>query len=77
MLGMGKKKARGTELIEEVAGRFTSMVEELDSGVADCVDERTIIEGEIEMLRQRDLDLDSSIKRAAAIATNLRTLLGA
>jgi len=76
MLGMGKKKARGIELIDEVAGRFTTMIEELDEGVADCKAEREGIRAQIESLNQRDGVLDTSVKRAAAIATNLRTLLG-
>ena len=76
MLGMGKKKARGIELIDEVAGRFTTMIEELDEGVADCRAEQTAVKAQIEELHQRDSVLDSSVKRAAAIATNLRTLLG-
>jgi len=76
MLGMGKKKARGIELINEVAGRFTTMIEELDNGVSDCKAERETIRTQIEALNQRDCVLDASVKRAAAIATNLRTLLG-
>ncbi len=76
MIGM-KKKLRGIELIDEVAGRFTTIIDELDVGVDDCKAERNNILTQIESLNQRDTELDTSIKRAAAIATNLRTLLGA
>lgn len=77
MLGIGtKKKARGMELIDEVAGRFMTMVEELDEGINDCQIEREGIQAQIDSLTQRDGVLDSSVKRAKTIATNLRGLLG-
>lgn len=70
------KKAQGIELINEVAGRFNDMVDELDQGVEDCRNEQISITNEIECLRERNACLDTSVKRAATIATNLRTLLG-
>ena len=71
-----KKETRGIELIDEVAGRFSSMIDELDQGVADCRNEQTNIHINIDQLQERDATLDSSVKRAAAMATNLRTLIG-
>lgn len=71
-----KKKVRGIELIDEVAGRFTTMLDELDEGVEDCLVERVDIRTHIEQLNQRDAILDSSVNRAATIASNLRGLLG-
>lgn len=78
MLGRAKKtkKAQGIELINEVAGRFSTMIEELDEGVSDCQQERQGIRTTIEQLHERDGVLDSSVKRAAAIASNLRNLIG-
>lgn len=48
MLGMNKKKSRGMDLIEEVAGRFTAMVDELEEGVNDCQNEQIGIRAQIE-----------------------------
>jgi len=77
MLGMGtKKKTRGAELIEEVAGRFTTMIEELEEGAIDCQEEQAGVRAQIESLNQRDAMLNTSVERAAKIAENLRTLLG-
>jgi len=76
MLGIStQKKARGMELIDEVAGRFMTMVEELDEGVNDCQAEREGIKAQIDSLMQRDSILDSSVKRAKAISANLCNLL--
>ncbi len=78
MLGFSKKTkgTRGIELINEVANRFSNMIEELDQGVTDCQTEQTGIQDTIEQLQERNITLDSSVKRAITIATNLRTLLG-
>lgn len=75
MFGM-KKKAHGIELIDEVMARFTTMIDELDEGANSCECEQTGIRSQIESLHQRNAILDSSIKRAVSIATNLRTLIG-
>lgn len=77
MFGFGKKKeARGIELIDEVAGRFTEMIDELECGVEDCNAECSDIQSQIEELNRRESILNSSIKRAVAMASNLRDLLG-
>lgn len=69
-------KAKGIELIDEVAGRFNNMIDELNRGVDDCQNERGGIQTQIEQLHQRDAILDSSVKRATTIASNLRKLIG-
>jgi hypothetical protein len=71
-----KKKSQGIELIDEVMGRFSTMVTELTTGVHDCEDEKADIESQIESLHQRDVVLASSIKRAEIITKNLRSLIG-
>lgn len=70
------EKARGMELIEEVAGRFLDMVDELNSGVDDCHKEQESIRATIENLKKRNETLTRSVQRAETITTNLRTLLG-
>lgn len=70
------KKAQGIELIDEVAERFSTMIDELNDGVHDCQSERVIIRDQIESLGQRDAILDSSMKRAGTIVSNLRNLIG-
>ncbi len=77
MFGIKVKKARGTDLINQVADRFGAMIEELDQEVADCRSEQSGIKDTISQLRERESVLELSVKRAAAITTNLRTLLGA
>ncbi len=78
MFGMtkGNKKVQGIELINEVAGRFSDMVNELDQGINDCAGEQQDIQTKIESLNERHIMLDSSVVRAKAIAANLRTILG-
>ncbi|KKN70868.1 hypothetical protein LCGC14_0426510 [marine sediment metagenome] len=71
-----KKKLRGIELIDAVAGRFNTMIEELDEGVSDCRMEQNGIRDQIESLNQRSASLNASVERASTIATNLRSLLG-
>lgn len=75
MLGR-KAKAKGIDLINNVADRFTAMVDELDRGAADCQAEREDIRGQIESLKTRDGELDSAVQKAATLAANLRTLMG-
>jgi hypothetical protein len=75
MLGI-KKKAQGIKLIEEVAGRFTTMIEELERGADDCQHECAGIQTQIQMLNQRDTELCSSITQAQKLASNLRNLIG-
>lgn len=70
------KKVRGIELIDKVSDRFTTMIEELTEGMADCDDERKNIQIQIQQLGQRDAILNSATKRARTITNNLRTLLG-
>lgn len=71
------KKLHGAALIEDVVSRFVSIVDELDKGVEDCQTERGNIRTQIESLNDQDASLAKSVKYAAGIATNLRTLLGA
>lgn len=76
MFGIGKKKkARGIELIYEVAGRFTDMIDELECGVEDCNAERNGLKAQMEKLHERDSVLTTSINKAVAMASNLRELL--
>lgn len=71
----GGKKVQGIELIEEVAGRFTTMIEELEKGAKDCEHECTGIHTQIEMLDQRNNELCHSITQAQKLASNLRKLI--
>lgn len=70
------KRSRGMELIDEVADRFTAIIDELDQGVADCRAERSVIQSQVELLHQRDAALDASVIKASGIASNLQSLLG-
>lgn len=72
----GKKKIRGIALIDEVAGRFDDMVEELNAGIDDCVAEQGEIIVTIDQLRNRRNVLQKSVDKANRIATNLRSILG-
>ena len=74
MLGM-KKKVHGIELIEEVAGRFNTMIEELERGAKDCQHEYAGIQTQIQMLNQRRADLNCSVEQAEKLASNLRNLI--
>lgn len=71
-----EKKACGVDLINEVAGRFSAIIDDLDEGVSDCRCEQSTIKSEIETLHQRDATLEASVLKASGIASNLRTLLG-
>lgn len=71
-----QKKACGIELINEVMERFTSMIDELNTGVCDCQNEQADIRLQIESLNQRDVVLNSSIEKAETITRNLQTLVG-
>ena len=71
-----EKKTNGTALIYDVIGRFETMIDELNCGVGDCVGERLVIEDEIKSLNERNVILDSSIKKAKAISSNLKKLIG-
>lgn len=71
-----KKQARGMDLINEIAGRFTTMIEELEMGVIDCREEQEGITDQMELLNQRNDTLRTSINRANLITDNLNKLLG-
>jgi len=73
---MLRRKKQGTALIDEVADRFTIMIEELDQGIVDCASERESIQEQIKVLNQQDLVLNASIHKAKTIASNLRQLIG-
>jgi len=70
------KKSRGIELIDEVAGRFITIIDELDEGVCDCRGEQSMVKTQIEMLNQRNVILEASVIKASGIVSNLRSLLG-
>lgn len=78
MLGISKnkKKLRGMDLIDEVAGRFTAMVDELEEGISDCKNEQTGISSQIESLVHRNDILDLSVQRASEMSKNLNKLVG-
>lgn len=63
-------------MINEVAGRFSEMIDELHNGIADCQAEQDRIKTNIEHLRQRDEVLSSSVDRASTMTDNLRKLVG-
>lgn len=73
---IGRKRAKGIELIEKVAGRFDAMIEELDRGSSDCKSEQDENSTTIQQLQNRNGILELANARAQSIATNLRALIG-
>ncbi len=71
----GKKEVQGIELIDEVTGRFITMIGELERGVEDCEHECTNIHNQIQTLNQRSDELCSSITQAKKLTSNLRNLI--
>lgn len=70
-----KKRLQGIQLIDEVTGRFTSMIDELDEGVDNCQEERRDIYNQISLLTQRDTILAEATGRAERLVVNIKSLM--
>ncbi len=79
MFGFGKKKVevvRGVDLINKVAGQFSTMIEELEQGSCDCESDCAAIQEQMSVLTTRHSFLEKSSGRAVKIAARLRELIG-
>lgn len=71
-----KQDVKGRDLINEVLGRFESMIDDLERGVADCQAE---IEGKRDLIRELQTDtmrLSTAVEKAESVSANLKKLLG-
>ena len=75
MFGMKKSSASGVQLIEEVIGQFTDMIDKLKQGVEDCRSEQCGITEQIQELRQKDAVLDKAAGRAGGLCMQLENMI--
>ena len=71
-----EKKAKGVDLINKVAGQFSSMIADLEDGSDDCQCDCVAIQEQMSVLTTRHSFLEKSSGRAVKIAARLKELIG-
>jgi len=70
------KKAEGVELINQVAGQFSTMIADLEDGSDDCQCDCAAIQEQMSALTTRHSFLEKASDRAIKIAARLKELIG-
>ena len=70
------KKAKGVDLINQVAGKFSSMISDLEDGHEDCQCDCAAIQQQMSSLTTRHSFLEDASSRAVKIAARLKELIG-
>lgn len=75
ILGLKKKSLKGEALIEDVVGKFSNMIDQLNTGVDDCSAEQTSIAIQTSILATRNVVLTKSVKDGMNLAKKLADLI--
>lgn len=76
MLGIGKKKVDGKDLIEKSIGVFNDVASELDHGISICNEEMCGIDDQIGALSEQKASLKNMMVKAQRVKNNILQIVG-
>ena len=70
------KEMKGRDLIDDVLGKFESMIDSLWKGIAECKEEMDANNSMMNNLQSENEQLSTAMGKAENVITNLNKLLG-